>query len=258
MPTEQRDERSQVTGAAPDAPSASPSSDAEGCVSQHPHGYTLADEELERIEAKSASGDVLDPIALNDPVGQSVEKVVLRVGIAVVAVLVAGILLAQIACKNIQLSGIPDFSATEVSGETVERALGNGLTWGGNIVRFPGAYEATYDRQSGQVDVTVWVDSARTVEELAASAQSQAVALAMNLFRDSAVQSVVYRVYAPVDAETGEFSPSAGSDSMGPVLEITWTRDGGDQSSFSSSMTGFDPVTTSVSTAKATERTGAA
>ena len=64
------------------------------------HGLS-DDEELERLEAKSASGDVLDPIALHDPVGQSVEKVVLRVGIAVVVVLVAGILLAQIACKNI-------------------------------------------------------------------------------------------------------------------------------------------------------------
>lgn len=255
MPTEPRDERSQ-TGAAADDQSAAPESGAQ--PSQHPHGYTLADEELERLEAKSASGDVLDPIALNDPVGQSVEKVVLRVGIAVVAVLVAGILLAQIACKNIQLSGIPDFSATEVSVETVERALGNGLTWGGNIVRFPGAYDAAYDRQSGQVDVTVWVDSARTIEELAASAQTQAAALSMNLFRDAAVQSVVYSVYSPVDAETGEFSPSAGSDSMGLVLTITWVRDGGDQSSFSGTMTGFDPVATSMTAAKETERTGAA
>lgn len=256
MPTEPRDERSQ-TGAAADDQSAAPESGAQ--PSQHPHGYTLADEELERLEAKSASGDVLDPIALNDPVGQSVEKVVLRVGIAVVAVLVAGILLAQIACKNIQLSGIPDFSATEVSVETVERALGNGLTWGGNIVRFPGAYDAAYDRQSGQVDVTVWVDSARTIEELAASAQTQAAALSMNLFRDAAVQSVVYSVYSPVDAETGEFSPSAGSDSMGLVLTVAWTRTGSaDQSSFSSTMTGFDPVTTSMATAKETERTGAA
>lgn len=256
MPTEPRDERSQ-TGAAADDQSAAPESGAQ--PSQHPHGYTLADEELERLEAKSASGDVLDPIALNDPVGQSVEKVVLRVGIAVVAVLVAGILLAQIACKNIQLSGIPDFSATEVSVETVERALGNGLTWGGNIVRFPGAYDAAYDRQSGQVDVTVWVDSARTIEELAASAQTQAAALSMNLFRDAAVQSVVYSVCAPVDAETGEFSPSAGSDSMGVVLTVAWTRTGSaDQSSFSSTMTGFDPVATSMTAAKETERTGAA
>ena len=256
MPTEPRDERSQTTGAAPDDQSAALEPEAQS--SQHPHGYTLADEELERLEAKSASGDVLDPIALYDPVGQSVEKVVLRVGIAVVAVLVAGILLAQIACKNIQLSGIPDFSATEASVETVERALNNGLTWGGNIVRFPGAYEAVYDQQSGQADVTVWVDSARTVEELAASAQTQAAALSMNLFRDAAVQSVVYRVYSPVDAETGEFSPSAGSDSMGLVLTITWVRDGGDQPSFSSTMTGFDPVATSMTAAKETERTGAA
>ena len=125
-------------------------------------------------------------------------------------------------------------------------------------MRFPGAYDAAYDRQSGQVDVTVWVDSARTIEELAASAQTQAAALSMNLFRDAAVQSVVYSVYSPVDAETGEFSPSAGSDSMGLVLTITWVRDGGDQSSFSSTMTGFDPVATSMTAAKETERTGAA
>ena len=38
-------------------------------TTERPHGYTLADEEMERLEEKRASVDALDPIALDDPVG---------------------------------------------------------------------------------------------------------------------------------------------------------------------------------------------
>ncbi len=244
IPTDPRDERPE-TGAAGDQ---TDQRDPE--APHHPRGYTLADEEIERIAEKSASGDVLDPIALDDPVGQSVEKVVLRVGIAVVAVLVAGILLAQIACKNIQLSGITDFSTAGVSVETVERALGKGITWGGEIVHFPADAEVSYDAQTGTVTVTVGDESARTAEQLAASAQARALALAMNLFRDEDVQTVTYVVRAPVSEETGMFSASAGSDAVGDALTVTWQRDSADPASYSCTVTGFDPVAASVRSGK--------
>lgn len=208
-------------------------------ASKRPHGYTLADEEMDRLTAKSAAGNVLDPIALNDPVGQSVEKVILRVGIAVVAALVAGILLAQLACKNIQTWGIPDFSLG-VSASSVESALDHGITWGGDIVHFPTADSLSFDVESGTVQVVVSDDSARTFEQLVATSQSQATALAMNLFRDPAVNTVTYVVCAPVSEETGTFTTAFGSE-IDQVLTITWQRDLDNPAAFSSTIEGYDP-----------------
>ena len=206
---------------------------------KRPRGYTLADEEMDRLTAKSAAGNVLDPIALNDPVGQSVEKVILRVGIAVVAVLVAGILLAQLACKNIQTWGIPDFSLG-VTTDSVESALDHGITWGGDIVRFPTADEYSFDAASGSVRVMVTNDSSRTFEQLVASSQVQATALAMNLFRDPTVHTVTYVVCGPVSTETGAFSTAAGSQTD-EILTIMWQRDPNDPTIFSSTIDGYDP-----------------
>lgn len=222
-------------------------SDAAPVPTQHPRGYTMADEELERIEAKRARGNVLDPIALDDPTGQSVEKVILRVGVAVVVVLVAGILLAQVACRNIQLSGITDFSTTQVSGETVGTAVRGGISWGGEIVRFPDdVRETTFDRESATVIVKVYMDTARTVEQLTAEAESQAMALAMNLFRDEGVSTVVYVVQAPV-SEDGSYKWGGGLDSYTvDLLTFAWTRSADDPACFSCAVRGFDPVATSL------------
>lgn len=219
-----------------------------GEPNSRPRGYTMADEEMEQLEEKRMSGNVLDPIALKDPIGQSVEKVVLRVGVAVVVVLVVGILVAQVACKNIQLSGITDFSLTEVTAETVDNALRKGIVWGGEITHFPDGAHAVFDAGEKTVTVTVENAWARTIEQVAASAEPQALALAMNLFRDEGVDRVVYTARGPVSAETGAFDSSANEGLYGDVLVITWTRNADDPSSYSCSMAGFDPVASSVKT----------
>lgn len=208
-------------------------------ASKRPHGYTLADEEMDRLTAKRDAGNVLDPIALNDPVGQSVEKVILRVGIAVVAALVAGILLAQLACKNIQTWGIPDFSLG-VSTSSLESALEHGISWGGDVVHFPAADGSSFDADNGAVRVVVSNDAARTFDQLVATSQSQATALAMNLFRDPDVDTVTYVVRAPVSEETGTFSTAFGSE-VGDVLTIIWQRDPSNPAVFSSTIEGYDP-----------------
>lgn len=212
---------------------------ASGDEIKKPRGYTLADEEMDRLTAKSAAGNVLDPIALNDPVGQSVEKVILRVGIAVVAALVAGILLAQLACKNIQTWGIPDFSRG-VTASSVESALSHGITWGGDIIRFPAADRSAFDENSGSVQVVVTNDSSRTFEQLVSTSQVQASALAMNLFRDPTVHTVTYVVRAPVSEETGAFTTVPGSEEK-DVLTIMWQRDPNNPQIFTSTVDGYDP-----------------
>ena len=213
-------------------------------ATDRPRGYTLADEEMERLEAKAAAGDVLDPIALNDPVGQSVEKVILRVGVAVVCILVVGILLAQVVCKNIQLSGIPDFNKG-VTVESVENALKNGIVWGGEIIHFPNDEKAAFKQYDDLVFVTVTNTSANSMEQLVSASQIQASALAMNLFRDETVAKVVYEVVAPIDDETGAFKASTSSlDYTAVVLTITWER--GDSGAFTCVIEGFDPAESSV------------
>lgn len=213
-----------------------------------PHGYTLADAELEHVREKRASGDVLDPIALNDPTGVSVERVVLRVGISVVVILVVGILLAQVACKNMRLSTIPNLGEG-VTQERVQTALSNGILWGGEIVDFPsGAQVSLIDANTGVLQVTMVDDSTRSLEQLSSSAQTRAMVLAMSAFQDPAIKNVSIDVRGHVSAEDGTFTGKS-SDPVQSVLQITWTRDPQDPTSFSSTMSGLDLEEASASSA---------
>lgn len=225
--------------------------EGQGEPQQPTSGRTLADEEVARVAAKRASGNVLDPIALNDPVGQSVEKVILRVGVTVIVVLVVGILLAQVACKGIQNWGIPDFTKG-VSNATVERALSHGVSWGGDVVRFPEADMATFDASDGSVTVVVTNGTARNFEQLVSTSQSQAMALALSLFQSEEVQKVTYLVEGPADPETGAYSTAAGNEPAGQ-LTIEWARDPESIETFTCTITGYEPVENSVKTAVESE-----
>ena len=182
----------------------------------------MADEEVERIEQKRLRGDVLDPIALTDPLGKSVEQVIMRVGITVVAILITGILLAQVACKNIQLSAVPDL-ANGVNETVVENALEHGITWSGDIVRFPSVEFVDIDQANGVVTVEETAVSARTLEAVVSDAIPQSTALAMNVFRDAEINQLVYIVKTHVSEETGMFSKVA-SDPVDEAFRIVWTR----------------------------------
>lgn len=205
----------------------------------HPHGYTLADAEMERLREKRESGDVLDPIALDDPKGESVERVVLRVGISVVVILVVGILLAQVACKNLRLSMVPDLSAG-VTEKSVGTALSNGILWGNEIVTFPSDTKVeAIDGATGTLHVTMSDDTARSLEQMASSAQTRAMALAMNAFEDDAIQVVAVDVRGHVSQESGKLSGKA-SDPVQTVLTFTWARNAEDPTGFTMSLTGYD------------------
>lgn len=202
-------------------------------------GPSMAEEEMERIEEKRASGDVLDPIALSDPSGQTVERVILRVGVAVVAVIVVGILLAQIACKNIAMFGVTDFSEVTVTGQTLEKALTNGFVWGDEVIKFTGVDDAQYDRATGAVTVRITDASSRTFDQLASDVQTRAMPLSMTLFEDTAVSSVAIEVSAHVDEETGDFTGRS-SDPVRTVLTVTWSRSPDDTSTYYCTMQGYD------------------
>lgn len=215
--------------------------EAEGTPQEgtHPHGYTLADAEMERLREKRQAGNVLDPLALDDPKGESVERVVLRVGISVVVILVAGILLAQVACKNIRLSMVADLS-TGVTQERVESALARGILWGGEIVTFPSDTQVDpVDITTGTLRVTMTDDTVNSLEQMASSAQTRAMALAMNAFEDDAVQTVIIDVCGHVSDKTGKLTGKA-ADPVQTVLTITWTRDASDPTSFSMTLEGYD------------------
>jgi hypothetical protein len=207
-------------------------------VPQHVERMTLADEEMEHIREKSESGDVLDPLALEDPSGRSVERVVVRVGLVVVLILVVGILFVQVACKNMQLSGVANFSegTTEAS---IDKALSHGVLFGGEIVSFPaGAQLVSYDEEAGVIEISYEDDSARTIDQVLASVQSPTMALAMSAFEDPNINTVKAVVSAHVDEETGEFSGKS-SDPIGEVFTITWTRDYADPENYSCTISGY-------------------
>ncbi len=209
---------------------------------EHPHGYTLADEEMERLEEKRAQEDALDPIALDDPVGMSVEKVIGRALIFVVFVLVVGILFAQVACKNIQLQSVVSFGGQTVSSERVEKAISSGVSFAGEIVKFPQLVSADYDELTGHAQAVVVNDSPRTMAQLVNASQDQAFTLAMALFNNDDVKSVSYGVcstiLAPADDSSKKKQASQESDQLEPLVTFTWTRL--DDGSYTCELTGYD------------------
>ncbi|MEE8716976.1 MAG: hypothetical protein SOI26_10755 [Coriobacteriales bacterium] len=207
-------------------------------VPEHVERKTLADEEMEHIREKREAGNALDPLALEDPTGRSVEHVVMRVGIVIILILVVGILFVQVACKNMQLSSVPNFTEGTTT-SSIETALKHGTMFGGEVVSFPdNTTLESFDESTGTITICYEDDSARSIDQLLASVQSPTMALAMNAFEDPNVTTVTVKARSHVDGETGEFSGSK-SDPIGDVLTITWTRDYGDPESYSCSITGY-------------------
>ncbi len=234
----------------PQAPSIEPAQRAE-----HPHGYTLADQEMERLEEKRASEDTLDPIALDDPVGMSVEKVIGRALVFVVFVLVVGILFAQVACKNIQLMSVASFDEG-VDDACVEKAVTSGVSWAGEIVKFPSMESASFDKESGTANVVVTNDSPRTLSQLVNASQSQALTLAMAMFENDEVNKVVYSVcsntlFEAQDQTSDGPAPTVGQDGQDtpaePLISFIWQR--GVDGTYTCTLEGYDPVDASVSAA---------
>ena len=200
-----------------------------------PHGYTLADVELERVEQKRVSGNVLDPIALDDPLGQSVEKVIIRVGLTVILVIIAGILLAQVACKNIQQASLVDLREG-VTQESVTRLFANGTTWQGETLRFYDVSLKTFDKAQGILHVEEDATSSRVFEQTFATAMTRSTALAVNAFKDPDVSTVVYSVITHLTPE-GEFTSDANKNT-GEACRITWTRGDAEGSGFACKVEG--------------------
>lgn len=218
----------------------------------HAATSSLADRELERVKEKSEAGGALDPLALDDPTGLSVEHVVLRVGIAVALVIVVGILFAQVACKNMQLSGVPNF-ASGATESKVQSAIEKGVMWGGEVVKLPeGTSFTSYDSSMGTLTVTIDDERSRSVDGAIASAQTPVMAFAMNAFEDVAVQSIVVHVNAHVSEESGSFTGKS-SDPMGEVFTIVWQRDPMESEKYTCTITGYDPMESAMESAGASE-----
>lgn len=194
----------------------------------------MADDEVARLEQKRARGDVLDPIALTDPLGQSVERVIMRVGVTVVAILIVGILLAQVACKNIQLAAIPDLS-TGVNETAVENALSHGISWSGEIVRFPSTEAGGIE--DGTATVVATATGPRSIEVVVSDAIARSTALSMNAFRDPDLERLVYIVNTHISEEDGSFSTSGG-DPVGEAFRVIWERSAQDGAQLSMSVEG--------------------
>lgn len=203
----------------------------------------LAEQELDRVQAKSRSGKALDPLALDDPMGSSVERVVVRAGVLVVLAIVVGILFIQVACKNMQLSSVPSFvSGAEESNITT--ALKRGVLFGGEIVSFQNKAELlSYDDDAGRIEISYTDADARSLDQILASVQAPAMALAMNAFEDPTVNTLVVDVISRIDPETGQFSARTG-DETGTVFTITWARDYADSENYSCTISGYESAIT--------------
>ena len=176
----------------------------------------------------------------------SVEKVIGRALVFVVFILVVGILFAQVACKNIQLMSVASFDK-KVDAASVEKAATSGVSWAGDIVKFPSMVSSAYDAQSATATVVVMNDSPRTLPQLVSASQSQAFTLAMAMFENDEVNTVVYSVcsntLAPVTDQSGA-KAAPQDEAPEPLISFVWQR--GVDGTYACTLQGYDPDTASL------------
>ena len=206
----------------------------ESADTESPRGRTVADEEIERAIRKGQQGNVLDPVALDDPMGKGVERVIMRVGVTVFIILIVGILLAQVACKSIRLATVPDFATDGAGEDSMVRALSHGVGWAGDIVRYPGVSFSAYDEKGGALEVVETIEGNVSAEQLISDALERSAPLAINVFEDPSVNELRYLVRAHVVGS--EVTTEDGT--IPEALSIVWTRVGDENPTYSFTLEG--------------------
>lgn len=154
---------------------------------------SVAKEERKRRKATGV-GLPIDPLSGKDPSGSNVEQVIKRTAIIFTSVVIAVILVAQIAYGTVRRINAGSL-ATSVSVESVAGALKGGVEWGDGFTQFPQLFSVQEANEAtGRIEVTV-IDttSANEVESMAAS-YIQATAFATNALLNNDINTVVYRV----------------------------------------------------------------
>ena len=172
-------------------------------------GHTNASKarkERARRRSKKAGVDV-DPLSGEDPSGSNVGKTMTRAAIIVVTILLAAVIISQVACGVIRRAGTAQL-ANHVDYASVSSALRNGVEWGDGFTQFPTDYTVLEaNEESGRIEVTVVDTSSADELECLAGSQIQAAALSVNALLNPNITQVVYHVDVHMD-ENGKFMQS--------------------------------------------------
>lgn len=212
-------------------------------------GHTNASrarKEHSRRSLRKASVEV-DPLSGDDPSGSLVGKAITRTAVMFVIVLLAVVVLSQVACGLVRRQGTARL-AESVDVRNVASALRNGVEWGNGFTQFPEDYSVQEaDESTGRIEVTVVDTSSKDEMECLSGSQIQAAALSVNALLNPNINQVVYHVNVHYDSE-GKFQQSALFGFLKPTGEVrqfatfiwtkTTTKSGG--FNFNCMITGLD------------------
>lgn len=172
-------------------------------------GHTNASKarkERARRRSKKAGVDV-DPLSGEDPSGSNVGKTMTRAAILVVGILLAVVIISQVACGVIRRAGTAQL-ANHVDNASVGSALRNGVEWGDGFTQFPEDYTVLEaNEESGRIEVTVVDTSSADELECLAGSQIQAAALSVNALLNPNITQVIYHVDVHI-GDDGKFMQS--------------------------------------------------
>ncbi len=172
-------------------------------------GHTNASKarkERARRRSKKAGVDV-DPLSGEDPSGSNVGKTMTRAAILVVGILLAVVIISQVACGVIRRAGTAQL-ANHVDNASVSSALRNGVEWGDGFTQFPEDYTVLEaNEESGRIEVTVVDTSSADELECLAGSQIQAAALSVNALLNPNITQVIYHVDVHI-GDDGKFMQS--------------------------------------------------
>ena len=194
-------------------------------------GHTNASKarkERKRRRARKAAVEV-DPLSGDDPSGSNIGKVITRTAVGFVVVLLAVVVLAQVACGVARRAGTAQL-AKSADVKSVASALRNGVEWGNGFTQFPEDYAVQEANEStGVIEVTVVDTSSKDELECLSGSQIQASALSVNALLNPHINQVVYHVNVHVDEE-GKFQQSTLFGFLKPTGQVKqfatfiWTK----------------------------------
>lgn len=155
------------------------------------------------LRAEKGHGVSVDPLSGDDPSGSDVEKVITRTTVTLMLVMLAGIILTQVAFGVVRRANTT-ILADDASRETVGAALSGGVEWGNGFTQFPAdstIQEA--DQSTHRIEVTVLDITSGDALTCFSNAQIQATALSVNALLNPDIDTVIYHVNVYDDGHGG-------------------------------------------------------
>ncbi len=211
------------------------------------HSNEARAEEQRKTRKRLGVPEQVDPLQDTTPGNTNVEKLIRTTTMIFVISVFLIVVLSQVGCSVARRYATANL-ASNVSYDTVYKALDNGVEWGDGFTYFPDEFTVIEaNERTHRVEVAVENVTSKTAVDIFSTSNIQATALAVNALLNPDIDVVVYHVDIHEDADgdpaTSKFfgllKPSGETKRF---LTFVWSKHvTADGVNFTSSITGADP-----------------